>query len=110
MFGINFREHPSRYQLYVFFFYEPERAACFEEMLLQHNISYEKEVTVEEKKEVIYYGIKKTEYEKAKHLNYLVSARFRKPFIEDAGLRYVVLIISAVALLLAIAGYFISSS
>jgi hypothetical protein len=107
MFLVNIKDHPTNSKKRVFFFRENEHAAYFEELLKAEGFYYEKQIDVEGD-QTIYFGVKSSDFEKVKKLNYLTLGHFRKPFIPDRGFRYLLIAISILILGLAISGAILS--
>lgn len=99
----NFQEHPTNHNIQVYFFQEKAHAEHFEKLLNEQHISFETQFDPEEGKH--YYGIHKRDDKTARKLNYLVSAKFRKPFISNTPAKYLLLVISLGAIALGIIGY-----
>ena len=70
----------------VFFYTEENHALYFKELLKEKQIAYEYQLDEEEGK--FYFGIKKNRAKEARKLNYLVFAKYRKPFIQSPMLKY----------------------
>ena len=87
----------------VFFFTQEEHSIYFKELLAEQEISYEFELDNESGK--YYFGIQNRFLSKVKKLNFLVFARFRKPFIESNFFKYLLLGLTAIFVTLAIVGY-----
>ena len=98
----NYFLHPSDNRFYVFTFREEEHAKRFELALIEDNIPYERN-----EKE---FGVPRTHFNEALRHNHLLHADIRKPFIENKGLRFTMLIITGAMLLLAIVGAFSSKA
>ena len=107
-FNINILDHPSRQTKTVFFFTQKEHSEYFKQLLTEKNISYEFEIDEESGKH--YFGIDNRYFSVVKNLNYLVFAKFRKPFIESSFLKYLLIGVTALFVILAIIGYWVSWS
>ena len=103
---INILDHPSRQTMTVFFFMDEEHSNYFKTLLRESGISYEFQIDEESGK--IYFGIDNRDLREAKRLNFLVFAKYRKPFIENPVLKYALLLITAIFVTLAITGYLTS--
>ncbi|MEQ8323562.1 MAG: hypothetical protein RIC15_11575 [Vicingaceae bacterium] len=101
--NINILDHPTRKTKTVFFYTSEEHANYFKELLREKNISYEFQVDPESGK--LYFGIDNRYLKEVKRLNFLVFAKFRKPFIANPYLKYTLLLISASFIILALIGY-----
>lgn len=102
---VNYVKHPTNPNYVVYRFADIERANSFEKGLDELGIWFEK--GTEEKKQRTYtlFGIHKNDFKKTEQLNYDVEARHKKPFIPIKGLRYFLLLFSALVLILAVMGY-----
>lgn len=105
---VNIKDHPTNQKKRVFFFKEEQQAAYFERLLIEEKLFYEKQIDVEGD-QTIYFGVKSSDFEKVKKLNYLTIGHFRKPFIPDKAFRTILIIVSLFVLGLAIAGALLSS-
>lgn len=92
----------------VFFFTQKDHSDYFKELLTEKSFTYEFEIDGESGK--YYFGIEKRYLSEVKRLNYLVFARYRKPFIESLFFKYLLLSLTAIFVILAFAGYWISQS
>lgn len=99
----NFRDHPEVHNVIVFHYYEKPRADYFVELLESESLWYESHI--ENGPKTIYFiATRRSDDTRTKHLNNLVIGKFRKRFIPDRGLRWVVFIISALIVFLIIMG------
>ena len=108
MIFVNIKDHPTNQKKRVFFYKDTEQADYFENLLIQEQLYFEKQIDTEGD-QTIYFGIKSTDFERVKKLNYLTIGHFRKPFIPDRAFRIILIIISLFVLGLAIAGALLSS-
>lgn len=90
----------------VFFFTQLDHSNYFKSLLTKENISYEFEVDKESDK--FYFGISNSELKRVKKLNFLVFAKYRKPFIQSWFIKFMLLGITALFIILAIIGYVLS--
>ena len=90
----------------VFFFTEKEHSDYFKELLNEKKISYEFQIDEESGQQ--YFGIENRYFSVVKNLNYLVFARYRKPFIESRFFKFLLIITTAILVILALIGYLIS--
>ena len=104
----NYRDHPDVYNVVVFHFYEKPRMEYFIELLEKDNLWYEPHTEMGVKT-IYFVAVKRPDLEKVKHLNNLVSGKFRKRFIPDKGLRWAVFILTAIIVFLMIMGIVKSS-
>ena len=100
----NFHLHPDNKKYWVFFFSDPNMAGYFEELLHENTIEFEKDNGEDLVKRVLF-GIHRKDFDRALILNNSAIGKFRKPFIEDPILRYVIIAISMLAVVLSIVGY-----
>ena len=98
----NYFLHPSDNRYYVFTFREEKHAKRFERSLMEDNIPYERNERE--------FGVPRTHFNEALKHNHLLYADIRKPFIENRGLRWTMLIITGAMLFLAIVGAFSSKA
>lgn len=101
----NYNIHPENKKYWVFFFSDIDMAKYFEGLLTESNIEFEKDESEDLVKRVLY-GIHKRDMEQALELNNIAIGKFRKPFIVDPTLRYVIIFISVAVVILSIVGYF----
>ena len=104
----NYQTHPANRNYEVFSFKQPVRAAYFENMLIEHKITFEKDEETTEKQHYFLYAIHKKDFRTALMLNNLTIGHFRKPFISDPNFRWLVLLIGIGAVTLAITGFIFS--
>ena len=107
MIQVNIKDHPTNNKKRVFYYKDAAQADYFENLLKENAHYYEKQIDVEGD-QTIYFGIRSSDFEKVKKLNYLTIGHFRKPFIPDKGFRYILIIISLIILALAISGAILS--
>jgi len=99
----NYKQHPTRSDIQVFFFRELERADYFEKLLKEKELFFEKYVEDEGNLRV-YFGVKRSDMGSVKILNNLTIGKFREPFISNKFLRYFIIGLSALALSFVIVG------
>ena len=103
MFNItNSSEHPTRPGHTIFHFYEKKRADFFASLLEKDNIWFESDIQSKNDKTIYFFGVKNASLKKVNQNNYLVNAQFRKPFIPNIYLRWVVFVITIITITLAI--------
>lgn len=105
---VNIKDHPTNQKKRVFFFKENEQADYFESLLKEQDLFFEKQIDVEGD-QTIYFGVRSSDFERVKKLNYLTIGYFRKPFIPDRTFRILLIVISFLVLALAIAGAILSN-
>jgi hypothetical protein len=103
----NYTLHPTNTMYYVFNFKTQERANFFENLLVEHKLTFEKDVEEIESGHIYLFGIHKKDFQIATRLNNLTIGKFRKPFIPDTFFRYFVLLLGLGAILLGVIGYFV---
>jgi len=103
----NYRNHPTRKDIRVFFFKEMKRADYFEQLLKEKSLFYEKFVEKEDKLK-IYFGVKRTDFGVIKELNNLAIGKFRESFIPNKSFRKFLILGTALALAFVIAGAILS--
>ncbi len=102
----NYNEHPTRKAYTIFHFFKTERATYFENLLKEQQIWYESDMEETPNKTTYFYGVKNSDFKKVQQLNYLVSAKFRKPTIPFKPLRIAIYLLALGVLTLAIIGFF----
>ncbi len=102
---VNYVKHPTNPNYIVFRFVDENRANSFEKALSDNDIWFEKGDEEKRGRTYILFGIHKNDYQKVEKINFLVEADHKKPFIPFKIFRYSVLLISAIAMTLAIIGY-----
>ena len=96
----NYFIHPGDNRYYVFTFREEPHATEYEAMLKAADIPFERH----EEGDQFLFGVARTHFREALRCNHLLHAQHRTKFIPVKGLRYAMLIVTAVAVLLALAG------
>jgi len=105
----NWRNHPTQKSYLVFFFKTKEESNYFENLLIEHQIWFEKDIHISDKNQKKFlFGIRKDDLNQVKNLNNLTSARFRQKFISSPPLRWIVFTIAFIVLGLAILGAIVS--
>lgn len=105
---VNINDHPTNFNKKVFFFYKKDLADYFEKLLLENHILYEKQVD-ETGDQCIYIGVRKPDFKRAQHLNYLSHGKFRKPMLGNSWNKYILVFLVLAAILLAIIGALLSN-
>ena len=105
---LNVNDHPRNSNKKVFFFKDQLLADHFEQLMLEQNIDFEKQID-EEGDRCIYFGIRKSDYKAVQNLNFLTHGKFRKPFIQDPFFKYLLLAVTIGSICLAIIGAILSS-
>jgi len=107
MFNItNFNEHPTRKAYTIFHFFNQDRANYFETLLKKNQLWYESDIDETPEKTTYFFGVKNADVKKVQQLNYLVTAKYRKPTISYRPLRFIIYFIAIIILTLAIIGFF----
>ena len=101
----NYNDHPSRKFYTVFHFYKTERASYFEELLKENDIWFESETEEQPTKTTYFFGVRNNDLKQVEKLNYLVSAKYRKPIIAYKGLKWGLYIFTIIIFILAFIGY-----
>lgn len=102
---VNYVRHPENPKYIVFRFADPFRADSFEAELIKAAIWYEKGTEQRPAKSYVLFGIHSKDFAKAEKLNYRVEGQHKKPLIPFKGLRYGLLVFSAIVMFLALMGY-----
>ena len=105
---LNVNDHPTNSNKKVFFFKDYLLADYFQQLLIEHNVDFEKQID-EKGDGTIYFGIRKSEYKVAQNLNFLTHGKYRKPFIQDPFIKYLLLVITLGSICIAIIGAILSS-
>jgi hypothetical protein len=97
---VNYQEHPSNNTYMVFNFSHMEKADYFESLLVENEIVFEKHLDDEREDPVVYYGVKKNRFKEVSRLNFMASAKFRKPMIQNryVGYAFLIFMISLITL------------
>lgn len=101
----NYFEHPGDNRYYVFSFPDEQEAAAFRTRLENQGIAFEAHHDPSER-EPFLFGVHRRWFKEALHANHLVKAATRTKFIPVAGLRWMLLVGTAVAVGLAVLGFF----
>ncbi len=104
----NYRVHSTNKDFMVFHFDHKDQSLFFEELLKQNNIFFEKHIE-NEKNFLVYFGVRKFDFQKANEMNNESNGKFRKPFISDKYLRYTVLTLFLIMIALAFTGMIVTS-
>ncbi len=104
--NINILDHPTNRNMTVYFYTKKDHSDYFKELLTAEGITYEFQYDEEEGK--YYFGIQKSDQRISKKLNYLVFAKFRKPFIESNFGKFLLLGITLLFIILSIIGYILT--
>jgi len=102
---VNYVQHPSNASYIVFRFGDPNRAKDFEEQLTIQKIWFERATEIKRTKEVVMFGVHKTDYNRVQKINFEVEGRHKKPIIPFKALRYSVLVVGLFLLILATISY-----
>lgn len=101
----NWRTHPTRRNYRVFFFKTQHESTCFEQLLIEQKIWFEKDEEENSLNGRYMFAIKKDDLEKVKRLNNLTIGRYRKPFMANKVFRFTVMLVSLVVVVLALLGF-----
>jgi len=104
----NYRDHPENKDYRVFFHYNMEQAEYFKSLLDQEAIEYEAFLDVDNKREVMLFGVHKRDFRKALLQNDMSYAKHKKRFIPNNVIRNTILIITLALFLFALIGYMLS--
>lgn len=105
----NYFDHPGDNRYTVYRFILDEHADYFEALLVQHGITYERFLDTEAENRVILFGVNKRFQKEALRMNFLTHGHFRKPFIGNAWVKWLMLLITTAAIVLAVAGFILSN-
>jgi len=101
----NQTDHPKDPHKTAYFFKQNEHANYFESLLIEHKIKFEKHI----EEEINYFIVRRSDENITKNLNYLCIGKFRKPFIPDKMIGYVMIVISLLIIGMAITGAIVSN-
>jgi hypothetical protein len=101
----NWREHPSDNRYNVFFFKTLDESQYFENLLTQNKIWFEANIDEDEPTYKYYFAVNKLDTNAISTLNNLTIGQYRKPLIENAFLRYGLIIGMLIIMTLAVIGY-----
>lgn len=96
--------HPTNERKVVYRFYQRDQAEYFTELLVDADIDFEAQVDEEDKRQPTYFGVAKHLERQVDKLNFIAMGRNREKFIASSPVRWIIMAISLVALLLAVAG------
>jgi hypothetical protein len=102
---VNYVKHPENRNYIVFRLADEDRAEAFEQELITGKIWYEKGDEMKRSRKFILFGIHKNDFNAVQQINYMVEARFKKPFIPFAAFRWALILFSLTVLVLATLGY-----
>ena len=98
----NWEEHPTDNRYFIFRFVKEPQAKHFEELLKKNELPFE----MHREEEFELFAVNRSDFDKARKLNYLVMAAHREPMIANAYLRYGLVLLVLVAVTIAIIGYY----
>lgn len=101
----NHFEHPGDNRYFVFTFPNRDEAEEFQRRLEAQGIAFEAHHDPEEREPYLF-GVHRSRFKEALHENHLLKARTRTKFIPVAGLRWLLLIGTALFVGLAVLGFF----
>ncbi len=104
----NWRQHPTNPEYRVFFFHKEEQAAYFEKLLTDRNMIFERHDEQEEDKIRYFFAVQKRHWKEVAELNNIAIGKFRKRFIPDNIMQWVILVIGFGILALAFLGWAVS--
>jgi hypothetical protein len=107
---LNFHDHPHHPRYMIFSFKNLQQADFFEEKVKDENLFFERHNDQEEGEHVIFFAVKKSDFERVKQINYICLGKYRKPFISDPALRWFVLTIFFVLMGLMISGMLVTAA
>ena len=102
---VNYHEHEADNRYMVFIFHENEHADYFALLLKDGSVDFERFFDDESDPPQTLFGVKKSYLDYALKMNYLVHAKYRRPFIKSTFLKWTLLIVTGSFLALAVIGY-----
>ena len=102
---VNYVKHPENPNYVVFRLADEERANAFEEELISGKIWFEKGDEIKRSRKFVLFGVHKNDFNKVQQINYVVEARFKKPFIPFPIFRWALILFSVSVVVLAVLGY-----
>jgi len=102
-------DHPTNSRKTVYRFLKSDQAEYFTELLVDADIEFEAQIDKEHAKKPTYFGVAKKHEKRADHLNNLALGRGRDKFIASPEARWVLIVLSAGILLLAVTGAIVSN-
>lgn len=102
---VNYYDHEADNRYVVFEFVSAEHADYFEQLLSDGNVDFERFLDDESNPPQTLFGVKKSYKDQALKMNFLVHAKYRRPFIKSTFLKWTLLIVTGAFLALAIIGY-----
>ena len=100
---VNFTTHPTNPSYQLYYFVNQEQAAHFKNLLNTNTIPFEEHF--DEDEERYYFAIKKRYDKQTRNFNFITIGQFRKPFISNPILKWIIVIVPIAVILLAIIGY-----
>lgn len=102
----NYGDHPTNqlYTVYTFKAGKKEQGAYFATLLEENNIPYERDY--DDETDITLFGVKKDYQKVALRMNFLAEAKFRKPFMPNKPFRWLVVLVTVIAITLALFSYF----
>lgn len=104
----NWYTHPVDNRYHVFEFRDAQLAEEFEGDLIREGIEFEKapiEAAQHGEGVVLQFGVHRTAFKEALRVNHLLHGRHRRPFIAHVGLRWLMLLVTAAMVVLALVGW-----
>jgi len=106
----NFSEHPSNSNYVVFMFKTHREAIFFEDLLTRDGIWFEKDDSGTEKHaEQTYFAVRVSDQKRVMKHNFMTSAEYRKPFLEEPFTRFLIVGIGVAILTFAVVGFIVSN-
>ena len=102
---VNWYPHPADNRYQVFEFRSRELADEFARDLEKEGIAAERGERQEEGDTVALFGVHRDQFKAALRVNHLLHGRHRRPFIAHRGLRWAMLLITALAVGLGVMGW-----
>jgi len=102
---VNWYQHPADNRYNVFEFRNAEMAEEFARDLEREGVEVDRGEREEEGEVVDLFGVHRDQFKVALRVNHLLHGRYRRPFIAHRGLRWAMLLVTALALGLAMLGW-----
>jgi hypothetical protein len=120
---VNYKDHPTDNRYTIFNFNSVDEANCFEKMLVNEGVKFEKDEELmadntllsytqtpsqREKTLTYLFAVSQRDFKRAQHANFLVSAKFRDPVFKKSYIKWGLIIFFLGIVGFSITGYFMA--